>query len=105
MLDYQYTNLLNHDKSHLHVNNCKVIFNIIKAVFGIGLLSISYTIKLSGWLFLLPLCVISLITCYNAYNSSCITIITWNYNSETFNCGLTDVNSFSDNHFEGHYLK
>ncbi len=68
MLDYQYTNLLNHDKSHLHVNNCKVIFNIIKAVFGIGLLSISYTIKLSGWSFLVPLCVISLITCYNAYN-------------------------------------
>ena len=32
MLDYQYTNLLNHDKSHLHVNNCKVIFNIIKGI-------------------------------------------------------------------------
>lgn len=43
-------------------------YNLIKSVIGIGLLSISYTLRQCGWSFLIILCFTSLITLYNAIN-------------------------------------
>ena len=53
-------------KNGAHLTSKQMSFNMIKSVIGIGLLSIPFTLKDSGWLFLIIMAVIGLITYYNA---------------------------------------
>ena len=48
------------------VGNLGFIFNLLKSVVGLGILTISYEIAQSGWLLLLFLLLVSLMTGYNA---------------------------------------
>tara|TARA_B100000929_G_scaffold154560_1_gene122363 strand:- start:378 stop:1529 length:1152 start_codon:yes stop_codon:yes gene_type:complete len=56
------------EKSSSNLSPKNIGYNLIKSVIGIGLLSISYTLKQCGWSFLIILCFTSVITLYNAIN-------------------------------------
>jgi vesicular inhibitory amino acid transporter len=58
----------NEEKHSSNLSPKNMGYNLIKSVIGIGLLSISYTLKQCGWSFLIILCLTSLITLYNAIN-------------------------------------
>jgi len=58
----------NEEKTSSNLSPKNMGYNLIKSVIGIGLLSISYTLKQCGWSFLIILCFTSLITLYNAIN-------------------------------------
>jgi vesicular inhibitory amino acid transporter len=53
-------------KQGSHLSSYKMSFNMIKSTIGIGLLSIPFTLKNSGWLFLVIMAGIASITYYNA---------------------------------------
>ena len=53
-------------KNGAHLTSKQMSFNMIKSVIGIGLLSIPFTLKDSGWLFLIIMALVGLITYYNA---------------------------------------
>jgi len=63
---YQKLQDIDSSKKDASLSDFKMAFNMIKSVVGIGLLSISFTLKDAGWLFLLIMLFIALITLYNA---------------------------------------
>ena len=63
---YQKFKDIDPSKKDASLSDIKMAFNMIKSVVGIGLLSISFTLKDAGWLFLFIMLFIALITLYNA---------------------------------------
>ena len=56
---YQKLQDIDSSKKDASLSDFKMAFNMIKSVVGIGLLSISFTLKDAGWLFLLIMLFIS----------------------------------------------